>query len=109
MLFNNRSYPTYHLFNYIAQGILLKLNINDQLNKLYSSFGSDSREPILPVVYKHLELKFLPNVFNIKCNLLEYIICCKKLNTNSLYLKERKYGRKHCKQLNLIIQSKKFK
>ena len=109
MLFNNRSYPTYHLFHYIAQGILLKLNINDQLNKVWSNFGIENIEPILPVVYKNLELKFSSNVFKIKCNLVEYIICCKKLNTNSLYLQQRKKGRKHCKLLNTIIQSKKFK
>lgn len=108
MLFNNRSYATYHLFHYIAQGILLKLSIYDQLNKVCSKFGIENTEPILPIVYKKLELKFSPNVFKIKCNLLEYIICCKKLNTHSLYLLERKKGRKHCKLLNTIIQSKKF-
>lgn len=109
LLYNNRQYATYHLFHYIAQSILIKLNINDKLKKIYTPFGRESTEPILPIVYKTIGLNFSTNVFNIKCNLLEYIICCKKLNTNSLYLKMRKKGRKHCNLLNTIVQSEKFK
>lgn len=109
LLFYNRQYASYHLFHYIAQSILIKLNINEQINKTHHSFAKECRDPILPIVGKRLGLNFTLNKFNIKCSLLEYIICCKKLNTNSLYLKMRKKGRKHCKLLNTIVQSKKFK
>ena len=89
--------------------MLINLNINEQINKTFSRFGRELLEPILHIVHKRLELNFTLPQFNIKCNLLEYIICCKKLNTNYLYLKKRKRGRKHCEMLNTIIQSKKFK
>jgi hypothetical protein len=109
LLFNNRQYPTYFLFHFIAQAILNYLNIDDKISPLYDRIGQDSLEPIFNNVYKYLELEFKLLKFCIDCTIEEYIVCCKKLNVERLYLKYRSYGKKHCDTLNNIIKSKKFK
>lgn len=109
LLFNNRQYPTYFLFHFIAQEILNYLNIYDKISPYYESFGQDSFEPIFNNVYKYLNLEFNLLKFSIDCTIEEYIICCKKLNVEKLYLKNRSYGRNHCKVLNDIIETKKFR
>ena len=106
-LFNSRSYPTYIFFHYIAQEILYNININELIKPIWSKFGLENSHPILPVVFKYLKLDF-GNNFNYKCNLYEYIICCKKLKVNDLYLINRKKGRTHINELKQIIESKNY-
>lgn len=110
LLFYSRSYPTYILFHYISSEILKILNINDIIKPIWSSYASHCLEPIYPNIKKYLELKFELPQFNLKCNIIEYLICCKLNNTNSLNLKNRHdEGRKHCKSIQEIISSKKYR
>jgi hypothetical protein len=108
LLFYSRSYPTYHLFYYIAQEILKKIGINDIIKPIWSSYAAHCTDPVLPSVKKFLDLEFEVG-FNYGCNLLEYIICCKRNNTNSLLLKETKIGRQHSKDMKEIILSNKYR
>lgn len=109
LLFYSRSYPTYNLFHFISQKILEKINITDIIQPVWSSYASAHTELILPNVSKYLNLKF-DITFNYRCNILEYIICCKKCNCNNLYLKNRRTaGRNHVKNILDIISSKKYK
>lgn len=110
LLFYSRSYPTYILFHYVSSQILKILNINDIINPIWSSYASHCLEPIYPNIKKYLELKFDPPQFNFKCNIIEYLICCKSNSTNSLNLKNRRNEeRKHCKSIQEIILSKKYR
>lgn len=89
LLFYSRSYPTYVLFHYISTQILSLINIDDKIEPIWSSYASHVLEPIYPNVKKYLKLKFEPQRFNFKCNILEYLICCKLNKTNSLLLINR--------------------
>ena len=109
LLFNNRQYPTYFLFHFIAQEILNYINIDDKISPRWDRFGRDHLEPIFNYVYKYLELECGIPQFLINCTIEEYIICCKKLNVKRLYLLKRSKGRKQCKILNDIIETKKFR
>lgn len=104
-LFYSRSYPTYHMFHFISQQILEKIYINDIINPIWSSYASHCTDVIFPNVKKYLNLKF-DVTLNYDCNILEYIICCKIHNTNSLILKELKIGRRHSKDVKELILSK---
>lgn len=109
LLFYSRRYPTYNFFHYIAQSILKLINIDEDINAKWSSYASHFTGIIYPNVQKYLNLDFQVR-YNYKCNILEYIICCKKNNTNSLNLKKRRNeGRKHCKDMLMIISSKKYR
>lgn len=110
LLFYSRSYPTYILFHYITERILKMININDVIKPIWSSYASHTLEPIYPNVKKYLELEFDIPQFNFRCNLLEYLICCKKNNTNSLCLKNRhEDGKKHCNSIIEIISEGKYR
>jgi hypothetical protein len=108
LLFYSRSYPTYILFHFISQKILEKIGLTDIIKPLWSSYAKHTTEIIFPNVKKYLNLQFNNN-FNYKCNNLEYIICCKKCNTNSLVLKERQRGKRHVKCIKEIISSIKYR
>ena len=109
LLFYSRSYPTYHLFHYISCEILKILGISEIINRIWSSYATHCTDIIFPNVKKYLNLNFDVK-FNYKCNLLEYIICCKKNNTNSLILKNRKrVGRCHTKDVKELVLSKKYR
>ena len=106
LLFNNRQYGTHYFFHYIAQEILNIININDTIGCAYDNFGKEYLQPIYPNVSKYLGLKFSHSIiFNQGCNLIEYIVCCKKIGVNSLYLKQRDDGIHHCEEINRIIKS----
>ena len=108
LLFYSRSYPTYVLFHYISQKILEKIGISDIIQPVWSSYASARTEVILPNVSKYLNLKF-DITFNYRCNILEYIICCKKCNCNNLYLQNRRTAcRNHVINIQDIISSKKY-
>ena len=108
LLFYSRSYPTYYLFHFISQKILEIIGIVDIIKPIWSSYAAHCSDVIFTNVKKYLELKFDVN-FNYGCNILEYIICCKKHNTNSLLLKEVKIGRCHSKYIKELILSKKYR
>jgi hypothetical protein len=108
LLFYSRSYPTYHLFHFLSQKILDKIGISDIIKPIWSSYAVSSLGPILPNVKKYLELNFDLR-FNYGCNLLEYIICCQRNNTNILYLQNRKIGRLHSTDVTELISSKKYR
>tara|TARA_X000001036_G_scaffold438597_1_gene486888 strand:+ start:67 stop:915 length:849 start_codon:yes stop_codon:yes gene_type:complete len=109
LLFYSRSYPTYVLFHFISQEILKKISITDVIKPVWSSYAQHCTDIIYPNVKKYLNLEF--NIkFNYKCNILEYIICCKKCNTNSfLLLKETKIGRIHSKCIKELILAKTYR
>lgn len=108
LLFYLRSYPTYRLFHYISQKILGKLNINEQISPIWSSYAAHCTEVIFPKVKEYLNLEF-DIKFNFKCNIIEYILYCKIYNTNCLNLKNRRdEGRKHVKDLLRIMSLKKI-
>lgn len=109
LLFYSRSYPTYILFHYISEQILRILNINDNIKPVWSSYAVHTLEPIYPNVKKYLELQFDIPQFNFKCNLLEYLICCKLNNTRSLCLINRRKGREFCKSILEIISEGKYR
>ena len=108
-LFYNRSYPTYFVFHHIAQQILNFININDIIYPIFSSYAINNLQPIYPQVKKVLNIKF--NIeFNINCNLIEYILCCKKNKVNWLLLStNKKRGIKYLNDLHEIITIGKFR
>lgn len=108
LLFYSRSYPTYILFHFISQKILEKIGLNDIIKPIWSSYAKHCTDFIFPNVKKYLNIQFDID-FNYNCNILEYIICCKKCNTNSLLLKETKIGRQHSKCIKELISSKKYR
>lgn len=109
-LFYSRSYPTYILFHYMAEEILRILNIYDEIQPQYTLYAIHTLEPIYPNVKKYLDLQFNQKSFNFKCNLIEYLICCKINNTNKLLLQERKNeGIQHCRPIKEIIYCGKYR
>jgi hypothetical protein len=106
-LFYERSYPTFVLFHYISQEILKLVNIYDKTTPCCIIYhGSEIAEKIFPCVKKYLNLEF--NIkFTFDCNLLEYIICCKRLKKNLLYF--YKGNTDECNNIINIIASKKYR
>lgn len=104
ILFFSRSYPTYLFFHYLSQEILNLINVKDNIIPKWSQFALEKSEPIYPCVKKYLKLEFC-NYFKLKCNLSEYLICCKKNNVNSLILS----CENHYQSLLKIINSKKYR
>lgn len=108
LLFYYRPYPTYILFHFISQKILEKIGLNDIIKPRWSSYAAHFTNVIFPNVKKYLNLKFDVKL-NYNCNILEYIICCKKNDTTSLILQERKIGKQHSKDMKEIILSNKYR
>ena len=108
LLFYSRSYPTYILFHFITQKILEKIKINDIIKTKWSAYAKHCSDIIFPNVKKYLNIQFDID-FNYNCNILEYIICCKKYKINSLLLKETKKGKYHSKFIKELILSKKYR
>lgn len=110
-MFYDRQYPTYHLFAFIAQEILKLIEIDDIIIPSYSSYANHILEPIYPNVIKFLELdnSFKSLNFNFKCNIIEYIMCCKQCNINKLLLLNRRDGKKHVIEINKIINSNRYR
>jgi hypothetical protein len=108
LLFYSRSYPTYRFFHYISQKILEKLNFKEKISPKWTSYAAHFTEVIFPKVKEYLNLDF-DIKFNYRCNIIEYILCCKINNTNCLNLKNRRdEGRKHVKDLLRIMSLKKY-
>ena len=87
-LFYNRSYPTSILFHHMVKQILQILNIDNNIKRIVSNYARDNQNIIYPQVKKILGLQF--NIrFNIKCNIIEYIMCCKMNNVKELTIKRK--------------------
>lgn len=107
-LFYSRSYPTYMFFNYISQEILRMLEITENIPIVWTNYASHTTEPILPMVKKVLNIQF--NIkFNYECNLLEYLVCCKAHNVNSIVLEEKKGRKIYVDFIKKIINEKKYR
>jgi hypothetical protein len=107
-LFYSRSYPTYVLFHYIAQQILNKLNINELINPIYTSYANHTTEPIFQQVKYVLNIQF-DFKLNYGCNLTEYLICCKINNVNSIVLENKKKGKIYVEKILEIIKNNKYR
>lgn len=103
-LFHAKIYPTYHLFHFMAQEIC-KIIGYQLTEKKYSAYANTSNQIIFPNIKKYLELEFNIVDFCYKCTLEEYIIICKKLSINQLYLFPRREGKKHIKELDDLRKS----
>jgi hypothetical protein len=73
--------------------------------KKYSAYANASNQIIFPNIKKYLRLEFNIDDFCYKCTLEEYIILCKKLSINQLYLFPRREGKKHIKELDNLIKN----
>lgn len=107
-LFYSRPYPTYVLFNYISQQILNILEINSNIEIIYTNYASHTLEPIFPVVKKTLNIQF-DIKFNYECNLIEYLICCKTYGIKNIILEEKKGRKIYVDYIKKIIQDKLYR
>ena len=107
-LFYSRSYPTYIFFNYISQEILNILEIINDIKIVWTNYASHTLEPIYPAVKKILNIQF--NIeFNYKCNIIEYLVCCKIHNINYIILEEKKGRKIYVDFVKKIIDEKKYR
>lgn len=107
-LFINRSYGTNYFYNFLANEIIKKINLDiGYINTAYSNFAKYLEIPIYDNVYKNLELDFDNNfTLPLKCNIVEYTICSKIMNYNNV--DTRKKYKKFIIKLNDVIESKKY-
>jgi hypothetical protein len=82
--------------------------ISDDIKIIYTNYANNTLEPILPSVKKILNVEF-DIEFNYKCNLIEYLICCKMNNVNTIILEEKKGNKIYVDCLKKIIQTGKYR